>query len=48
MTVIHTINVKVAESAVGRWFRLDGSGHVSQTIRHAPVGEALRVLTAVS
>lgn len=47
MTLIHTINVKVAESAVGRWFRLDGSGHVSQTMRHAPMGEVLRVLTAV-
>lgn len=23
----HTINEKVAKSAVGRWFRLDGSGH---------------------
>jgi len=29
MGIIHTINVKVAASPVGRWFRLDGSGHVS-------------------
>ncbi|KAL3956720.1 hypothetical protein ACCO45_009566 [Purpureocillium lilacinum] len=27
MGIIHTINVKVAASPVGRWFRLDGSGH---------------------
>ncbi|KAI1129311.1 purine transporter [Nemania abortiva] len=27
MTFIHTINQKVARSVVGRWFRLDGSGH---------------------
>ncbi|KAK0655134.1 permease family-domain-containing protein [Cercophora newfieldiana] len=27
MGLIHTINVKVAKSPVGRWFRLDGSGH---------------------
>lgn len=27
MTIIDTINVKVAKSAVGTWFRLDGSGH---------------------
>ncbi|UNI22341.1 hypothetical protein JDV02_008237 [Purpureocillium takamizusanense] len=27
MGIIHKINVKVAASPVGRWFRLDGSGH---------------------
>ncbi|KAI0877951.1 purine transporter [Hypoxylon argillaceum] len=27
MAIIHSINQKVAQSAVGRWFRLDGSGH---------------------
>ncbi|CAN8100009.1 unnamed protein product [Discula destructiva] len=27
MTFVDTINTKVAKSAVGRWFRLDGSGH---------------------
>ncbi|KAJ6442293.1 nucleoside transporter [Purpureocillium lavendulum] len=27
MGIIDTINVKVAASPVGRWFRLDGSGH---------------------
>lgn len=27
MAWIDTINQKVAKSAVGRWFRLDGSGH---------------------
>ncbi|KAI0118197.1 purine transporter [Nemania sp. FL0031] len=27
MTVIQSINHKVARSVVGRWFRLDGSGH---------------------
>ena len=27
MTWAHSINEKVAKSAVGRWFRLDGSGH---------------------
>lgn len=25
-----TVNVKVARSPVGRWFRLEGSGHVSR------------------
>jgi AGZA family xanthine/uracil permease-like MFS transporter len=27
MALAHCINEKVAKSAVGRWFRLDGSGH---------------------
>lgn len=27
MTWTHTFNQKIARSAVGRWFRLDGSGH---------------------
>ncbi|KAJ8111564.1 hypothetical protein ONZ43_g5591 [Nemania bipapillata] len=27
MNAIHSINQKVAQSAFGRWFRLDGSGH---------------------
>lgn len=27
MAWTHTINEKVAQSAVGRWFRLEGSGH---------------------
>lgn len=27
MTFVDTINGKVASSVVGRWFRLDGSGH---------------------
>jgi len=31
MTFISTINDKVASSRVGYWFRLDGSGHVSDT-----------------
>ncbi|KAI1349906.1 purine transporter [Xylaria sp. FL0043] len=30
MTFMNTINEKVARSAVGRWFRLDGSGHPKQ------------------
>jgi hypothetical protein len=29
MTWVHTTNEAVAKSVVGRWFRLDGSGHVS-------------------
>ncbi|KAG8679774.1 hypothetical protein FRC11_003311, partial [Ceratobasidium sp. 423] len=28
--MFETLNTKVAESAVGRWFRLDGSGHPKQ------------------
>ena len=31
---IHTVNLKVAKSPVGRWFRLDGSGHVRQSRSH--------------
>lgn len=27
MTIVDRINEKVAKSAVGRWFRLEGSGH---------------------
>lgn len=27
MAWVHTINARVANSAVGRWFRLEGSGH---------------------
>jgi AGZA family xanthine/uracil permease-like MFS transporter len=27
MGAIHNINVRVAKSPVGRWFRLEGSGH---------------------
>lgn len=27
MAWVHTVNEKVAKTAVGRWFRLDGSGH---------------------
>lgn len=27
MGFIHNANLKVAKSPVGRWFRLDGSGH---------------------
>ncbi|ROV94880.1 hypothetical protein VSDG_07128 [Cytospora chrysosperma] len=27
MTWVHTVNQKIAKSPVGRWFRLDGSGH---------------------
>ena len=29
-TMFETLNTRVAESAVGRWFRLDGSGHPKQ------------------
>jgi hypothetical protein len=29
MTWMETINDKVAASAVGHWFQLEGSGHVS-------------------
>jgi hypothetical protein len=29
-------NHKIAASAVGRWFQLDGSGHVSQSPFHDP------------
>lgn len=27
MTWVHSINEKIAKSPVGRWFRLEGSGH---------------------
>ncbi|KAF3768631.1 hypothetical protein M406DRAFT_62735 [Cryphonectria parasitica EP155] len=27
MTLVHTINERVARSPIGRWFRLEGSGH---------------------
>lgn len=30
MAWTHTVNEKVAKSAVGRWFRLDGCGHKKQ------------------
>jgi AGZA family xanthine/uracil permease-like MFS transporter len=31
MTWVHNVNLKVARSPVGKYFRLDGSGHVRST-----------------
>lgn len=30
-TWVHDTNVRVARSPVGKWFRLEGCGHVSDT-----------------
>jgi hypothetical protein len=30
-TWVHDTNVRVARSPVGKWFRLEGSGHVSHS-----------------
>ncbi len=32
---IQTVNQKVAVSPVGRWFKLEGSGHVRDTPTHS-------------
>lgn len=32
---VHDTNVRVARSPVGKWFRLEGSGHVSDTAFYA-------------
>lgn len=34
MAWIENTNRKIAASAVGRWFQLEGSGHVSQLLYH--------------